>query len=206
MHLRRSSASQKVNRCQPRDYFIRQSSCGKGRLRHASSIGIDVAAELPAWPARACRPCRVDRPSGASPESRSGQASPPNVCGWLCDVSSQRTRSCQGPLPPHAISVPATALRDQFELGLGAHLLSGVRRWYQARPIASRHGDLVASCRQHITVRDPSTRAGAGALAQAASSSSGMLHRIKRRSKSLCQIEPQSDPNFRLAFEHVKCG
>ena len=147
------------------------SVAAKGGLRHASSIGIDVAAEIPAWPTRSCRPCRADLRSGASPESRSGQTSRPDVCGWLCDVSSQRTRSCQGPLPPHAISVRATALRDQLELGLGAHLLPGVRRWHQAWPIASRHGELVASCRPHIAVHDPSARAGAGALAEAATSS-----------------------------------
>src|SRR5260370_3368480 len=79
-------------------------------------------------------------------------------------MSSQRTRSCQGPLQSHALLVLTEALREQFELGLGAHLLSGVRRWCTARPIASRRGEAVASCDSHITVLDPSARLGAGAL------------------------------------------
>src|ERR1700737_559123 len=77
-------------------------------------------------------------------------------------MSSQRTRSCQGPLQSHALLVLTKALREQFELGLGAHLLSGVRRWCTARPIASRRGETVASCDSHITVLDPSARVGAG--------------------------------------------
>jgi hypothetical protein len=95
--------------------------CGEGRLGHASS-------ETVAQPTRRWRNVRADRRWGARSESRSGQTGPQAVCGRLRDMSSQRTRSCQGPLQAYAVLFPAKALRDQFELGLGAHLLSGVRR------------------------------------------------------------------------------
>src|SRR4030081_4054708 len=84
-------------------------------------------------------------------------------------MSSQRTRSCQGPLSSHALLVPARALREQFQLGLGARLLSGIRRQRATGAIAERRGKAVASCYSLITAHDPPAcaGAGAGALAQA---------------------------------------
>ena len=79
-------------------------------------------------------------------------------------MSSQRTRSRQGALQTDALPVPAKALRDQFEFGLGAHLLSGVRRYSTARPIASRRGEAVVSGDAHIAILDPSARVDAGAV------------------------------------------
>src|SRR5713226_7726274 len=79
-------------------------------------------------------------------------------------MSSQRTGSCQGPLQTDALPVLAKALREQFEFGLGAHLLSGVRRYCKARPIASRRGEAVVFRASHITVIDASAHAGAGTL------------------------------------------
>ena len=95
--------------------------CGEGRPGHASS-------ETVAQPTRRWRDVRADRRWGARSESRSGQTGPQAVCGRLRDMSSQRTRSCQGPLQTYAVLFSAKALRDQFKLGLGAHLLSGVSR------------------------------------------------------------------------------
>src|ERR1700730_610343 len=132
--------------------------------RHAGSVGTDVAAEIVAQSTRPQRDFGADRRRGPRPESRSGQTGRHAVCGWLRDLSSQRTRSCQGPLQSYALPVPATALREQFELGLGADLLSGVRRKCTARPVASRRGEAVASCDSHITLPDPSARRGAGAV------------------------------------------
>src|SRR5437667_11647893 len=79
-------------------------------------------------------------------------------------MSSQRTWACQGPLPAYALPLPATALCEQCQLGLGALLLSGVRRWCTAWPIASRRGEAF-DCHSHLTVLDPPARPGAGALA-----------------------------------------
>jgi hypothetical protein len=125
--------------------------------RHASS-------ETVAQPTRRWRNVRADRRWGARSESRSGQTGAQAVCGRLRDMSSQRTRSCQGPLQTYAVLFPAKALRDQFELGLGADLLSGVRRQSTARPIASRRGEAAVRGDAHITVLDPSARVGAGTV------------------------------------------
>jgi hypothetical protein len=80
-------------------------------------------------------------------------------------MSSQRTWSCQGPLPSHALPVPAKALREQFERRLGAHFLFGVRRQSTTQPIAGWRGEFVVSCDWDTSVLDPSTYAGAATLA-----------------------------------------
>ena len=90
--------------------------------------------------------------------------SAPKLFAGLRVMSSQRARSGQGPLQPHAVPVPAGSLREQFELGLGAHLLSGVRRQCTARPVAGRRGEGLASCNQPIALVAAAARAGAGAL------------------------------------------
>src|SRR6266550_2218700 len=79
-------------------------------------------------------------------------------------MSPQRARPCQGPLPPHALPVPATALFGQFELGLGADLLSGVRRQSPARTFANHHGKTVVPHIRHVTVLVATAHAGAGTL------------------------------------------
>src|SRR5260370_2348831 len=79
-------------------------------------------------------------------------------------MSSQRARSCQGPLLFYALLVPARALREQFQLGLGARLLSGNRRWRTARPIAGRRSEAAGSYSSLITVRQSPAWTGAGAL------------------------------------------
>jgi hypothetical protein len=134
-----------------------RSCCGEGRLGHANS-------ETVAQPTRRWRNVRANQRWGARSKSRSGQTGPQAVCGRLRDMPSQRTRSCQGPLQTYALPVPAKALRDQFEFGLGAHLLSGVRRYSTARPVASRRGEAVVSGDAHFAVLDPSARVGAGAV------------------------------------------
>jgi hypothetical protein len=73
-------------------------------------------------------------------------------------MSSQRTRSCSGPLPSHPLLVPARPLHEQFERGLGARFLSSICRWSTKRPIASCR---VAFCDQDTSVLDPSAYAGA---------------------------------------------
>ena len=70
--------------------------------------------------------CRADRRCGKCPESRSWQIGGQAVCRQLRGMSSQRTRSRQGSLQSNALLVPTKALHEQFGLGLGAHLLSGM--------------------------------------------------------------------------------
>jgi hypothetical protein len=79
-------------------------------------------------------------------------------------MSSQPTWSCQGPLPSHALPVPARALREQFERRLGAHFLFGVRRQSTTQPIAGWRGEFVVSYDWDTSVLDPSTYAGAATL------------------------------------------
>ena len=110
-----------------------------------------------------CDGC-ADRWSGPRPEYRSGQIGRQAVCRRLRDLSSQPTRSCQGPLQTDALFVLAKALREQFDFGLGAQLLSGVRRWRKARQIAIRRGEAVVSRGSQVTVLNASTRVGAGTL------------------------------------------
>jgi len=133
-------------------------------LGHAGGVESHVAAEAAAQSACPWRNLRADLRWGTGSEYRSGQTGRQAVCRWLRGMPSQRTRSCQGPLQAYALFVPATALCEQFELGLGAHLLSGVRRWSAARPIGGRRGQAVAGCDHHVAVPNPSARAGAGAL------------------------------------------
>ncbi len=55
------------------------------------------------------------------------------VCRRLRILPSQRRAARQGPLSPHALSVSAKTLCQQFEFGLGAGVLSGIHRQRKAR-------------------------------------------------------------------------
>jgi mono/diheme cytochrome c family protein len=48
--------------------------------------------------------------------------------GDSCATCHRSARGLAKGLSSHALLVPARALREQFQLGLGAHLLSGIRR------------------------------------------------------------------------------
>src|ERR1700751_653491 len=79
-------------------------------------------------------------------------------------MSSQRTRSRQGSLQAHALSVLATALRKQFERSLGAGVLSGVRRQRSATRSPSSRGETVALRDRRIRAFAASAHAGAETL------------------------------------------
>jgi hypothetical protein len=81
-------------------------------------------------------------------------------------MPSQPARPGQGPLPSLALPVPATALRHQFQLGLGARLLSGVGGWCTGRPIASRRGEAISARDRHVTVFATSAASGVRTLAR----------------------------------------
>jgi hypothetical protein len=79
-------------------------------------------------------------------------------------MSSQRRPSCQGSLPSHALAVLERALRQQFELGLGVGLLSGVRGKRTTPPIASSGGETVDARDRHIGAFAASAQASARPL------------------------------------------
>jgi hypothetical protein len=104
--------------------------------------------------------------AGTGPESRRREIGRQAVCGRLHDLSPQPARPGQGPLPSVALPVPATALRHQFQIGLGARLLSGVGGRYTGRPIASRHGEAIAACGRHVAVFTAPAASGVRTLAR----------------------------------------
>jgi hypothetical protein len=136
---------------------------GGGRIRHATII--EVAAKTVALSARPRCHLYAFRGCGARSKPRSGQISRAIVCGRLRDMSSQPTRSCQGPLSSHALPFPAKALRKQFERSLGAHFLSRVHRKSATRPITSCRGQTVASD-SDTSVLDPSAPPSAATLSR----------------------------------------
>src|SRR5882757_8113235 len=137
----------------------------RGLAAHPPPERSDVAREIGTQPACPCRDGRADHLSRRRTGSRSGQTGPKTVCRQLRDLPSQRARPRKRPLQPLALSVPATALREQFRLGLGAHLLSGVRRQCEGWTIARRR-KAVAFHDRHVGVSPASAHAGAGAVEQ----------------------------------------
>ena len=117
----------------------------------------DVANESALRSARPCRDRRDGRTGGRRAESRSGQTGAKTVRRKLRVLSSQPARARQGPLSPHALSVSTETLFQQFELGLGADVLSGIDRQRKAR-----RGE-AAGCK-HRAVIVASAGAGAGAI------------------------------------------
>jgi hypothetical protein len=59
-------------------------------------------------------------------------------------VSSQRPQTCRGALQAYVVSFFATALCEQFQLGLGARILSRIGRPAAPRSITQRHQTAVA--------------------------------------------------------------
>jgi hypothetical protein len=90
-----------------------------------------------------CARCRQrpDLQRGArAGKSRCGQNAAKAVRRGLCDLPSQRAGACEGALQPHALSLPAEALCEQFVIGLGADLLSGDGRCRKTRHQADSRG------------------------------------------------------------------
>src|SRR5258708_3438329 len=139
-----------------------------GVVWDARSVQFDVAAEIQphvyfrsvhARPVHARRDHAAEWRSGLRPEHRSGQTGPATIRRQLRGLSPQRARPRQGPLPPPAVPVPATALRGQFQLGLGADFLSGIPRHAAAtRPSTNDRSETVI---RRITVVATAARAGA---------------------------------------------
>lgn len=134
-----------------------------GRASAPRTGNNDAAKEIGQRSACFCRHCLPDRLSGRSPESRSGQTGAKAVFGELRVLPSQPARPRQGPLQAHALSVPAKTLRQRFQFGLGARVLSGIRREREARPIA-RRGEAAGCHDRPVTVVLPSAGVGAGAV------------------------------------------
>ena len=80
-----------------------------------------------------CGDSRARRIGGGRAEPRSGQAGAKTVRRKLRGLPSQPARAGQRPLSPHALSVSAKTLFQQFEFGLGADVLSGIHRQRKAR-------------------------------------------------------------------------
>src|SRR3954454_12584820 len=88
----------------------------------------DVANESALRSACCCGHVRARWIGGRCAKSRSGQTGAKTVCRRLRLLPSQPAWARQGPLSPHALSVSTETLFQQFELGLGADVLSGVHR------------------------------------------------------------------------------
>jgi hypothetical protein len=127
----------------------------KGRSSAPCTGKTDVANESALRSACCCRHGRAGRIGGRRTESRSGQTGAKTVCRRLRALPSQPTRARQGPLSPHALSISAKTLFQQFELGMGAGILSGIRR----RPKARRSETWRQERRGKVTL----VAAGAGA-------------------------------------------
>ena len=93
----------------------------------------DVANESALRSACSCGDNRARRIGSRRAKSRSGQTRAKIVCRKLRILPSQPARAGQEPLSPHTLSVSAETLFQQFELGLGADVLSGIRRQRKAR-------------------------------------------------------------------------
>ena len=123
----------------------------------------DVANESALRFACCCGDSRARWIGGCCAKSRSGQTGAKAVFGELRVLPSQSARPRQGPLQAHALSVPAKTLRQRFQFGLGARVLSGIRREREARPIA-RRGEAAGCHDRPVTVVLPSAGVGAGAV------------------------------------------
>ena len=142
-----------------------QSAGRYDRLASQEPCQIEFAAGTGARSGCPWLPRCADRRRRKRTKSRSGQIGRQVVCRQLRVVSSQPTRSRQGPFQTHVAPVPERALREQRGLGLGARLLPRVCRQQPARPVASRR-QVSASCGWHVAFLLAATHAGAGTLAR----------------------------------------
>jgi hypothetical protein len=143
----------------------------------------DVANESALRSACSCGDNRARRIGSRRAKSRSGQTGAKIVCRKLRILPSQPARAGQGPLSPHTLSVSAETLFQQFELGLGADVLSGVRRQRKAR-----RGE-AAGRRVEVTLV-AAAGAGSGAL--------GGLHDPSRLAHGCATKSPQPGHLFDL--------
>src|SRR5207244_3582203 len=105
--------------------------------RSRAPVYIDAVNTIGSQPARARRNVLFDLRAGNSAgKSRCGQGGAKAVCRELRGLPSQRAGAGERALQLHAVSVPAEALREQFVIGLGADVVSGIRRCAKARPDA----------------------------------------------------------------------
>jgi hypothetical protein len=143
----------------------------------------DVANESALRSAWSCADSRAGRIGGRCAKSRSGQTGAKTVRRKLLILPSQPARARQGPLSSHALSVSAKTLFQRFELGLGADVLSGVRRQRKAR-----RGE-AAGRRVSVTLV-AAAGAGSGAL--------GGLHDPSRLAHGCATKSPQPGHLFDL--------
>jgi hypothetical protein len=142
----------------------------------------DVANQSALRSACCCGHGRAGRIGGWRTKSRSGQTCAKTVRRKLRGLPPQPARARQGPLSPHALSVFAKTLFQQFELGLGADILPGIRRQRKARRREA------AGCDGRVAVTlVAAAGAGAGALG-ALRDPSRLAHGCATKSPQPCHL------------------
>ena len=124
----------------------------------------DVANESALRSACCCGDSRARWIGGCCAKSRSGQTGAKTVCRKLRILPSQPAWARQGPLSPHALSVSTETLFQQFELSLGADVLSGIHRQRKAC-----RGQACGQNRRVAVTPVAAAGAGAGAIRPAVS-------------------------------------